>query len=74
MDVTDYRSTIILPLAECNLTKFMEDHSKFVQDPRVWIHLVKGISNGLKVLHEVKIAHMDMKPDNILLIGVNEFL
>ena len=74
MHTLDYPYTMIFQLAECNLREFIQKHPQHSQNPRVWKHLAEGIANGLKTLHEVKIAHMDLKPENILLQGVKEFL
>ena len=74
VDIPDYRASLLFQLAECNLREFIQQHPQHSQNPRVWKHLAEGISNGLKTLHEVKIAHMDLKPENILLLGVKEFL
>ena len=74
MHTLDNPLSMIFQLAECNLREFIQKNPQHSQNPRVWKHIIEGIANGLKTLHEVKIAHMDLKPENILLLGVKEFL
>ena len=52
-----------------DLRKFIDDHKKsndFIKK-NIILHIISGICNGLKEIHDKTLIHRDLKPDNIFL-------
>ncbi|KAF7040713.1 hypothetical protein CFC21_050598 [Triticum aestivum] len=49
-----------------NLQKYLEDKSH-KDEWKIRYQMIRGICNGLNYLHDQRITHLDLKPDNILL-------
>jgi serine/threonine protein kinase len=47
------------------LTKFIEEHKKW--DVQSLIMVIENIKHGLLTIHQLGIAHRDIKPDNIMI-------
>jgi len=71
----DGRLHIQTELCECSLRDRLTQRKRQArEDPSVArfstqevVHVVRDVSNGLKVLHGCNFVHLDIKPDNILL-------
>ena len=52
-----------------DLRKFIDDHKKSNEliKKNIILHIISGICNGLKEIHDKTLIHRDLKPDNIFL-------
>jgi len=56
-------------LCECFLDGDLLSHKlDTLEEPEIW-SLFEGICRGVGALHDKNIAHRDLKPDNVMLIG-----
>ena len=58
-------------IAGFTLTDFIKTNPDYFNDIRNLDKLVSQLLSALKYLHERQILHLDIKPDNILITGVN---
>ncbi len=74
----DYFHLMTLPVAHCSLYSYLthatdEQPYKLIQQcgpPDELLPILFGcLANGLRYIHQARIKHMDIKPDNIILIG-----
>ena len=57
------------PVADCNLASYMEKSIKSVDKQSLLRTFFGCLCNGLQYLHQSKIRHRDVKPENILVKG-----
>ena len=52
-----------------DLRKFINEHKRknVLIERNIILHIISGICKGLKVIHNSKLIHRDLKPDNIFL-------
>lgn len=66
-----YFALLISPVADCNLATYMTE-SIDSKDKQSLLRTFFGcLSNGIQFLHESKIRHRDVKPENVLVKGAN---
>ncbi len=74
----DYFHLMTLPVAQCSLDSYLrhaidDSPHKLVQQcgpPDELLPVLFGcLANGLRYIHQANMKHMDIKPDNIILIG-----
>ena len=53
---------------ECNLMDYLYSNGEFKHNEKFFKNIVQEIAKALKVLHNKKIIHRDIKPNNIFLI------
>ena len=63
-----YQLTIEMEYAEETLSALIKKAKNQMLDEKLLIAILKQISNGLEFAHHQKIAHLDIKPENILFV------
>ncbi|KAG5680870.1 hypothetical protein PVAND_010351 [Polypedilum vanderplanki] len=58
--------------AQAKSLQWILDHLKKKLNLSLRLKILKDISNGVSFCHENKIIHMDLKPDNIMVVGDNK--
>ncbi|KAH6629807.1 kinase-like domain-containing protein [Boeremia exigua] len=71
---TESVSMLLYPVADMDLTEFLNGDSMSAPQMAILRHSVGCITSALVYLHEKKIRHDDMKPNNILVHGSNILL
>ncbi|PMD22734.1 kinase-like protein, partial [Hyaloscypha hepaticicola] len=69
-----YVALIMSPVADYNLASYMEESINSVDKQSLLRTFFGCLCNGLQYLHQSKIRHRDVKPENILVKGNNVLL
>jgi serine/threonine protein kinase len=69
-----YLGLVMAPVAECNLADFLITVSSSTDKASLLRSFFGCIAGAISYLHSVQIRHMDIKPQNILVLGDSIFL